>query len=236
MKFTLRLKGGPGSGHFGHKGRPGHKGGSLPKDGQASAVQSSNPSSPKTKSGWIERLASKRSLWNLSEDEFTEEVYDTLIEKFPEFQGGSDELTDLVQSAVNQRRENMNEEYFPKVVVPVRASLRNPVYGGSLYKMPNEDRPSWGVHGGAAYLTARGKKIVDFIKDNEAEFTNFATKKFGTNGKWTVRTAVEYASSNSDDAASLGTLSSHEASGNFSDIADLYTEYADYIRYKRGLP
>lgn len=32
MKFTIRLKGGPGSGHFGHKGRPGQEGGSLPRD------------------------------------------------------------------------------------------------------------------------------------------------------------------------------------------------------------
>lgn len=32
MKLTIRLKGGKGSGHFGHKGIPGHKGGSLPSD------------------------------------------------------------------------------------------------------------------------------------------------------------------------------------------------------------
>ena len=31
MRYTLRLKGGPGSGHFGHKGIPGHRGGSLPR-------------------------------------------------------------------------------------------------------------------------------------------------------------------------------------------------------------
>ncbi|MFA5035668.1 MAG: hypothetical protein WC479_00625 [Candidatus Izemoplasmatales bacterium] len=38
MKFTLRLKGGLGSGHYGHKGRPGHQGGSLPEGSSASAV------------------------------------------------------------------------------------------------------------------------------------------------------------------------------------------------------
>lgn len=37
-KLTIRLKGGPGSGHFGHKGRPGQEGGSLPSDSSASAV------------------------------------------------------------------------------------------------------------------------------------------------------------------------------------------------------
>jgi hypothetical protein len=37
MKFTIRLKGGAGSGHYGHKGIPGHKGGSLPRGGSASA-------------------------------------------------------------------------------------------------------------------------------------------------------------------------------------------------------
>ncbi|MFA5035667.1 MAG: hypothetical protein WC479_00620 [Candidatus Izemoplasmatales bacterium] len=38
MKFTIRLKGGAGSGHHGHRGIPGHHGGSLPRDGQASAA------------------------------------------------------------------------------------------------------------------------------------------------------------------------------------------------------
>ena len=33
MKLTLRLKGGPGSGHHGHSGRPGKRGGSLPGAG-----------------------------------------------------------------------------------------------------------------------------------------------------------------------------------------------------------
>lgn len=31
MRYFIRLKGGPGSGHFGHKGIPGHRGGSLPR-------------------------------------------------------------------------------------------------------------------------------------------------------------------------------------------------------------
>ena len=31
-KFTIRLKGGAGSGNFGHRGRPGQVGGSMPKD------------------------------------------------------------------------------------------------------------------------------------------------------------------------------------------------------------
>lgn len=31
MKLTIRLKGGPGSGNHGHKGIPGHQGGSLPR-------------------------------------------------------------------------------------------------------------------------------------------------------------------------------------------------------------
>jgi len=39
MKFTIRLKGGPGSGNFGHKGRPGEVGGSAPKDSSSSHVR-----------------------------------------------------------------------------------------------------------------------------------------------------------------------------------------------------
>jgi hypothetical protein len=38
MKFTIRLKGGLGSGHHGHKGIPGHHGGSLPSGSLASAI------------------------------------------------------------------------------------------------------------------------------------------------------------------------------------------------------
>lgn len=37
MRTVVVLKGGPGSGHFGHKGRPGEVGGSLPQDSSASA-------------------------------------------------------------------------------------------------------------------------------------------------------------------------------------------------------
>jgi hypothetical protein len=37
MKFTIRLKGGAGSGHHGHKGILGHQGGSLPKGDLSSA-------------------------------------------------------------------------------------------------------------------------------------------------------------------------------------------------------
>jgi len=36
-KLTIRLKGGAGSGNFGHKGRPGEVGGSLPRGSSASA-------------------------------------------------------------------------------------------------------------------------------------------------------------------------------------------------------
>lgn len=40
MKLTIRLKGGPGSGHHGHKGIPGHRGGSLPREGSAASSSS----------------------------------------------------------------------------------------------------------------------------------------------------------------------------------------------------
>jgi hypothetical protein len=38
-KFTIRLKGGAGSGNHGHKGRPGEVGGSLPADNSSSRVR-----------------------------------------------------------------------------------------------------------------------------------------------------------------------------------------------------
>lgn len=46
MRLTVRLKGGPGSGHRGHSGRPGKRGGSSP--GRGGAVGGSSP--PK---GWL---------------------------------------------------------------------------------------------------------------------------------------------------------------------------------------
>jgi hypothetical protein len=39
MKFTIRLKGGVGSGNHGHKGRPGEVGGSLPADSSSSRIR-----------------------------------------------------------------------------------------------------------------------------------------------------------------------------------------------------
>jgi hypothetical protein len=39
MKLTFRLKGGPGSGHFDHKGRIRHQGGSLPNNITDKAVK-----------------------------------------------------------------------------------------------------------------------------------------------------------------------------------------------------
>jgi len=36
MKLIVKLKGGPGSGHYGHRGRPGKKGGSAPGIGVGS--------------------------------------------------------------------------------------------------------------------------------------------------------------------------------------------------------
>jgi len=57
-KFTIRLKGGAGSGNHGHKGRPGHQGGSLPQGSSASAVSSSDKSPIKSKYGILD----KRSL------------------------------------------------------------------------------------------------------------------------------------------------------------------------------
>lgn len=46
--YKIRFKGGPGSGHFGHKGRPGHKGGSLPRDGSAGTFVSMDKGSLKS--------------------------------------------------------------------------------------------------------------------------------------------------------------------------------------------
>ena len=45
-EYRIRLKGGPGSGHYGHKGIPGHQGGSLPKDGKNSGNITADVNTP----------------------------------------------------------------------------------------------------------------------------------------------------------------------------------------------
>jgi len=55
MKLTIRLKGGAGSGHHGHKGRPGEQGGSLPQGSSASAVSATDKYPIKTKYGSLDK-------------------------------------------------------------------------------------------------------------------------------------------------------------------------------------
>jgi DNA-binding ferritin-like protein len=56
------------------------------------------------------RLVSKRSLWSLSNEDFANEVHDTIVERFPDIKNNHDELADLVQSAINQRKELMEDQ------------------------------------------------------------------------------------------------------------------------------
>lgn len=236
--FTIRLKGGPGSGHFGHKGIPGHRGGSLPR-GESSQSDVKRPMryTPKdyeeVKNDII-GIGYEQQDSNAEGSVDFEDALRIYSDRHDGYDFSHEPLGKLEEafSAEFNRTKRPNPKPKPQSFLPVRASARNPVYGGSLYRMPREDRPSMGVHGGYTYLTDRGSKIVNFIRDNEAEFTEFATKHFGINGKWTVKTAVDYASQVSDYGEGLGTLASHEASGNFGDIASLYTAYAISQKYK----
>ena len=84
-KLVLRLKGGAGSGNFGHKGRPGQVGGSMPKDSASDAAFESpkDVASPKSieevkslilkkkpMEGWEVVKVPKLRYPNLSEDEY----------------------------------------------------------------------------------------------------------------------------------------------------------------------
>lgn len=109
------------------------------------------------------------------------------------------------------------------------------VYGGELYRMPNEDRPEWGVHGGGVHITAKGQKIVDFIAENQDYFRKLSESAIGSQGKYVVRMAIEYSTNeraNWGESDALDTMSSAEASGNFNDIAILYNSYLHEYRDK----
>lgn len=171
--YILRLKGGPGSGHYGHKGIPGHRGGSLPRE------ESNFASHP------------------LHED---------------------------IPAKVSHPLHG-DKLIIPKSEFPVKNPAGTPgnpygLLGLDLYKMPNVDTPQYGVHGGTAYLTNKGKKICQFIANNADSLSDSFLRKDG-NFKYAVRSAKEFVSPD-DYNDSLGTMSSSEAASKFGDIAKLY--------------
>jgi hypothetical protein len=172
--YAIRLKGGAGSGFHGHKGRPGFVGGSS-SEGVSSV--SSNPS-PKTKSELVTKLASNSSYWDMSNEEFANEVNDALIERFPELEDRYDELSDLVQTAINQRDENMPED----VDTSDMADLADRMLGDDARKYPGLDPYSIDLIKTAKRAEDLGIKsftdprIVKDIARGAAELINSRTK------------------------------------------------------------
>lgn len=113
MRFTIRLKGGAGSGHFGHKGIPGHKGGSLPRDGSASAISSKRSNTdtksvvPKTEVLDFSRSAAKRlnSEWNKTYDtDYGGPFWDARGEANAKYYAVRDDSGKLIAGATTKQR------------------------------------------------------------------------------------------------------------------------------------
>jgi len=60
--------------------------------------------SPKTPEGWATKMAKNSSYWKMPDEEFANEVHDLLVEKYGNTLT-SDQLTDVIQSAIQQRKE-----------------------------------------------------------------------------------------------------------------------------------
>ena len=97
------LKGGPGSGHFGHKGRPGLEGGSLPKDNLSSESGDNIYFVPKNKD-WTNIKDDAKRIVDSVRDKIHNKLFDEIKIVFvhPESQNFYDLLTQGEYSDVNK--------------------------------------------------------------------------------------------------------------------------------------
>lgn len=93
--YTIRFKGGAGSGFHGHKGIPGHRGGSLPREGSSAGIndyptdwdgRAMRPESDEMSDKEVLRDV-KRSLTNLANNVRSWAARDTIMELANEYLG-----------------------------------------------------------------------------------------------------------------------------------------------------
>ncbi len=118
-KLTLRFKGGPGSGHRGHAGRPGKRGGSSPGGGGASPEQVHNKRTEVLRNDVARYLGDE---WNEDSESFTTirgpEGVNLYIGWTPRFAAYEDE--DRLRVVVDAAVPGMDIFKWPRVSVAYR--------------------------------------------------------------------------------------------------------------------
>lgn len=131
----------------------------------------------------------------------------------------------------------------PEGGVPKTSRARANVEGFDLWSMPYEDRPSWGVHGGDVIVNAKGRKILNFIRENADYFRQLSEetdryrpppgKQHGEPiGKFAINSIVDACEqmNRSEDSNKIVSMASHEAIGLFDNAAKLWNAYIDQRR------
>lgn len=106
-KIVIRLKGGSGSGHFGHSGRPNEVGGSLPGRGKAEFVQD-NPST------WRNATEEQRNYAATHPNSITAYFKNLYVDpkKLANIPGKKGEHLRIEQKRVDELAESMRKEGF----------------------------------------------------------------------------------------------------------------------------
>ena len=112
MRYTIRLKGSAGSGHFGHKGRPGHQGGSLPRDESSSTIHLTGANAARARSMIGSRVVS----WNKKDVFDLNNAIKAYSEKNPEmFHGTEKQFYESVQKLLDRSGIVLDDGQFDEL-------------------------------------------------------------------------------------------------------------------------
>jgi hypothetical protein len=103
--LTLRLKGGKGSGHFNHRGRPGKQGGGLP-DNSSSVLTSDQMNS------WAMNIAQSDLMSNLYKYAYRREELESILQEFPYSRRSKEEFVSYLKQLMT------DDENLPKPKKP----------------------------------------------------------------------------------------------------------------------
>lgn len=103
----IKLKGGPGSGHKGHKGIPGHQGGSLPDN-----MTSQPEISSEFKKSWAINIAQSDLMRSLCAKVYSREELQTIMQMFPYSNQSKDEFVSEMKQLMT------SDEVLPKPTKP----------------------------------------------------------------------------------------------------------------------
>lgn len=187
MKATIHLKGGPGSGHHGHRGRPGQRGGSVPGTGGSSAPMSLEEFISKVKDGSL--LINGKPLREYDQQELYKLTYGSWEE--------GDKLLGHIytQQGYHAKPQLMSTDDFDDYVY----ENEREVYWRGTRKAPNGDEngtqfsrqflegdthyPGRGIYGNGTYSAVQG--INESANDARSVASSYASQ--GSLVRFTVR-------------------------------------------------